>query len=204
MTTKQPFLNNGENEIQTDLMAEYGVHYPYAEWKIGGEKVQVVELGYQEDGMSMVIILPEKRGGLKDIVSSANFASDVTKFLKTGSLKSQLMNIFLPKFNLETDHTLNETLTDMGISNIFGPEADFSGINGRTDLFVSLVKHKAVVKVDEEGTEAAAVTGVFMNVKSLGHAPPRRITFRADHPFLFLIKDKNSGLVLFVGKVESL
>jgi len=92
-------------------------------------------------------------------------------------------------------------LKSMGMTNAFSPNADFSGINGKRDLFISAVIHKAYVEVNEEGTEAAAATGVVMRLTSIGPAPIP--VFRADHPFLFLIRDNLTGSILFIGRVAN-
>jgi serpin B len=90
-------------------------------------------------------------------------------------------------------------LGEMGMTDAFSPDkADFSGINGKTDLFISAVIHKAYVDVNEEGTEAAAATAVVVGITSVQPQPP---VFRADHPFLFLIRDNHSGSILFIGRV---
>ena len=86
----------------------------------------------------------------------------------------------------------------MGMKDAFGKKADFSGMNGRKDLFISAVVHKAFVDVNEEGTEAAAATGVVIETTSVRPPPP---VFRADHPFLFLIRHEKTGVILFLGRV---
>jgi serpin B len=88
----------------------------------------------------------------------------------------------------------------MGMVLPFGVAADFSGMDGRKDLFISLIFHKAFVDVNEEGTEAAAATAVIMTEGSEPPAPP---VFRADHPFVFLIRDKDSGNILFLGRLTN-
>ena len=106
----------------------------------------------------------------------------------------------LPKFTCEAEFSLADTLAGMGMPDAFQPGvADFSGINGRRDLFLMKVLHKAFVEVNEEGTEAAAATGIVAGVTSVMPGEPFR--FRADHPFLFLIRDRRSGAVLFMGRV---
>ena len=106
----------------------------------------------------------------------------------------------LPRFKVEAGFELQKVLAAMGMPLAFVPEADFSGINGRQyDLFILAVIHKAFVDVNEEGTEAAAATAVLMGRGGALHEPA--IVFRADHPFLILIRDKRSGCILFLGRV---
>ena len=102
--------------------------------------------------------------------------------------------MILPRFKLEYEAELNDTLKAMGMEIAFGKDADFSGI-GR-DLFISKVQHKAVVEVNEEGTKAAAATSVKVGVKSV---PP---TFRVDRPFFFAIYDNTTKTILFMGIVR--
>ena len=107
------------------------------------------------------------------------------------------MNVFVPKFRLETQYQLNQTLDEMGMRDAFTAAADFSGMDGRRDLYLSVVIHKAFVEVNEEGTEAAAATGAGISLTSVQAPTP---PFRADHPFLFLIRETASGSILFLGK----
>ena len=107
----------------------------------------------------------------------------------------------LPKFEMRSRLRLNDVLTALGMSNAFDRSAaDFSGMNGRRDLFLSDVIHEAVVKVNEEGTEAAAATGAVMQLMSAGPPP---VTFNADHPFIFFIRHNQSGSILFLGRLSN-
>ncbi|MCE5339261.1 MAG: serpin family protein, partial [Methanomicrobiaceae archaeon] len=112
-----------------------------------------------------------------------------------GSLVSQNVRVFFPKFTLETGYPLPGVLAAMGMPTAFANDAaDLSGMDGTRDLFITGVFHKAFIDVNEEGTEAAAATGVVAG----GGATP---VFRADHPFVFLIIEKESGTILFAGRV---
>ena len=117
----------------------------------------------------------------------------------SSKLKVQLVDIFLPKFKLETDIPLTDALTSLGMARVFDPrQADLSGINGgKEPLWLDWVLQRAYVNVDEEGTEAAAVTAV----SGAGGEMPRIAVFRADHPFVFLIRDTRSGCILFLGRL---
>jgi serpin B len=111
-----------------------------------------------------------------------------------------LVFVYLPKFKITSQFGLSDPLKAMGMPDAFElAKADFSGMTGRRDLFISDVIHKAFVEVNEEGTEAAAATGVMMSTTSVEITPPP--VFRADHPFVFIIQDKNSKSILFVGRV---
>jgi serpin B len=119
----------------------------------------------------------------------------------TGGFDNKEVVVSLPKFRLEEEFELGPVLKAMGMKDAFGAGADFSGMTGRKELAISAVIHKAYVDVNEEGTEAAAATAVVMT-RALARpmAPPP--VFKADHPFLFLIRDEGTGAVLFMGRVE--
>ncbi len=105
----------------------------------------------------------------------------------------------LPRFELTAQFSLARTLAEMGMGDAFSLAADFSGMDGARDLFISAVVHKAFVDVNEEGTEATAATGTVM--KMLAVMPQPTTVFRADHPFIFLIRDNHSGSILFLARV---
>jgi len=128
---------------------------------------------------------------ISEKLTAENFSGWVSDLSSGGSIILQM-----PKFELEYEKKLNDILKDMGMADAFERgKADFSGINPAADLFISEVKHKTFITVDEEGTEAAAVTSVGVEVTSL---PP---SFIANRPFVFVIREHNSGAILFMGKV---
>lgn len=159
--------------------------------------LQILELPYVGDDLSMLLLLPQKKGDLKEIEStltSQNLA------LWTGQLQARSVDLFLPKFKASCEFSLGDTLRSLGMTEAFSRAADFSGMDGRNDLYISAVVHKAVVEVDEEGSEAAAATGVIMSLKAVMPAAQPTL-FRADHPFLFLIRENHSGSILFLGRM---
>ena len=101
---------------------------------------------------------------------------------------------------MTSEFELAQVLGAMGMPDAFSSKADFSGMTGNKDLFISAVVHKAYVDVNEEGTEAAAATGVAMKLTSVAPPPP---VFRADHPFVFLIRDNHTGSILFLGRTAN-
>lgn len=113
-------------------------------------------------------------------------------------LVSTKVKLWLPKFKTTSEFELSEALQQMGMKEAFTDNADFSGMTGKKDLKISKVIHKAFVEVNEAGTEAAAATAVVMRVKSLPVNPPE---FRADHPFMFIIKENGSNSILFAGNI---
>jgi serpin B len=145
----------------------------------------------------MVIILPKAKDGLGQLEASLSLAR-LDGLLK--SLASRRVQISLPRFKLTAQCELQGALSALGMPKAFMlGQADFSGMTGRRELAISAVVHKAFVEVDEKGTEAAAATGVVMARASAALAPPP--VFRADHPFVFLIRDLESGSILFLGRL---
>ena len=120
------------------------------------------------------------------------------------SLNEQRVNIYIPKFKFETKYFMEKILPDMGMPTAFSDDADLTGMEDdpRENLKIDKVIHQAFVEVNEEGTEAAAATAVIMvKTTSIG-SEPRIPTFRADHPFIFIIQQKDTGNILFLGRVN--
>ena len=158
-----------------------------------------VELPYGNENYSMVLILPNDNVPLGDVVTSLNSANWSTW---TESFEqSNALEIYLPRFTFEYEKTLNDVLSSLGLGIAFSPsEADFTGINPEGNLFISLVKHKTFVEVNEEGTEAAAVTIVGIDLGSIGDGN----TVHFNKPFLFAIKEKTTNAIVFIGKIGKL
>jgi serpin B len=159
---------------------------------------QVLELPYKGDTLSMVILLPKAVDGLAALESAMTLEALETLLKK---LSPQRVQVSLPKFKLTGEFKLNQVLSELGMPLAFDLDlADFSGMTGTRDLCISAVVHKAFVEVDEKGTEAAAATAVVMALRAVMHAP-RPPVFRADHPFVFLIRDVRTGAILFLGRL---
>ncbi len=157
--------------------------------------LQILEMPYVGDDLSMVVLLPRKADGLGELEAALS-AGDVKTWVSR--LRERKVAVFLPKFKAEFGLDLKEVLLAMGMPLAFDSRrADFSGMDGTRELSISAVIHKAFVDVNEEGTEAAAATAVVMTRKSA----PRLPVFRADRPFVFLIRDRVTGSVLFIGRV---
>lgn len=206
-TQRRKFVTRNFEKLDADFMTMKGDRFLYQKLPLAGEEVQVLEMPYASDSMSMVILLPSRTKGVQNMMSSERFASEMETLLANLNelLSKRVINLMIPKFKLQSEYSVIPTLEKMGIKHIFTPgSADLSGINGRSDLVVSEVKHKAVVEVDEEGTEAAGGTFAAIQPPSVLVEPIRSIEFRVDHPFIFLIRDRVTGLLYFVGKVEAL
>ena len=147
--------------------------------------------------MSMVIYLPKEINGLAKLEEQMTYDS-LQKSLSSLDASKDEVEVFLPKFKLTQQFDLNDILSKMGAEEMFIPgKADLSGITAEP-LFVSKVVHKAFVEVNEEGTEAAAATAIGMALTCM---PLRKPLFKADHPFLFLIRHNESGVILFLGRL---
>jgi len=157
----------------------------------------MVELPYKGERIVMQVLLPNKRTGvleLEDKLMGADLQSEFRKMQHKVKV-----DLSLPKFKLSHSLPLSESLQEMGMGDMFSDAtADFSGINGDRSLYVSKVMQKVFVEVNEEGSEAAAATGVVMMMRSMG---PRTREFTVDHPFIFVIRDSLTGMALFQGRV---
>jgi serpin B len=158
-----------------------------------GDGWQRIGLSYSYSQMEMVIILP-RPGRFEEIES--RLGNDMVD-VDYDRMEYAIVNLTLPRFRIESSFKLNQVLSDMGMELPFSDRADFSGMDGGDDIFISWVEHKAYVAVDEEGTEAAAATGV---VAEGGWEEIRTIDFTADRPFIIVIRNY-SGSILFVGRV---
>jgi serpin B len=190
-TQKGPFYLLNGNEISVDMMSQTE-HTDYT----SGDGYQAVELPYDGNELSMLIIVPDK-GHFQEFengfdVSGLNAIID--------GLSNREVALELPKFEFDSEFNLNDTLKEMGMPTAFTVAADFSGMTGNRELCISDVIHKAFVSVDESGTEAAAATAVIMRLTAM---PPggETISLTVDRPFIFLIRDIPTNTVLFIGRV---
>jgi serpin B len=174
--------------VTTSMMSnEAG--YSYAK----GTDYQAVELPYDGNEIAMDIIMPD--AGKFTSFESAMTADKISGII--GGLKNNFMSLNMPKFSFDSSFSLKSALSALGMPVAFSDtEADFSGITGNTDLHISDVVHKAFVAVDEEGTEAAAATGVVVGIAAMPQT-----TLTIDQPFIFLIRDIQTGTIIFVGRV---
>jgi len=191
MTANGPFYLLDGGQVTAPMMKQ-AESFGYTE----GEGYQAVELPYDGGELSMVILLPASgnfeafEGGIQ-----AQQVSDIIS-----DLQSTRVTLTMPQFKFESQFSLKDTLTGMGMRDAFSPDdADFSGMTGNPELFISDVVHKAFVAVDEAGTEAAAATAVIVGTTSVPTEPPVEVTI--DRPFIFLIRDIDTGAILFVGRV---
>jgi serpin B len=190
-TYEEPFQVSDADKVKVPMMHGNTSSYRYLSQKA----FEMLELPYQGDA-SMLILLPKKIGleELDPLLTVEN----LTAWL--GKMHTQAAFVTLPKFELKQELKLNDTLKALGMKKAFDPSADFSGIVSGEPLFVDRVVHATYVKLDEQGTEAAATT-VVEGVKSAPKDPEVPVDFRVNRPFVFIIRDNLTGSVLFLGKI---
>jgi serpin B len=190
-TMDAPFMVTPKEKITTPMMYLKD-NFKYSE----NQDMQVLELPYVGKDLSMFVLLPKETDGLPKLEKALS-PENLNNWLS--GFQEQEVMVYLPRFTLKSNLSLAKILSGMGMPNAFNPkQADFSGINGKKDLFISNVLHSAFVEVNEQGTEAAAATAVVMKTEM---APPPMPIFRADHPFIFIIKENQSGTILFMGRL---
>jgi len=189
ITADGPFYLLDGGQVTVPMMRQME-SFGYTE----GEGYQAVELLYDGGELSMVILLPE--AGEFEVFEEGVQAQQVSDIIS--DLQPTEVALTMPKFEFDSEFSLKDTLAGMGMPIAFSSAADFSGMTGNPELFISDVVHKAFVAVDEAGTEAAAATAVIMKLTAVPE-PPVEVTL--DRPFIFLIRDIETGAILFVGRV---
>jgi serpin B len=187
------FYISDESAVKSPFMHQRG-NYPYFE----DDELQALEIPYKDKVASMVVFLPKNRVGMAKFekVFDLQYYSTIMD-----AMQPLLVNLALPKFKTEYKTELSQLLSQLGMPIAFSQSAaDFSGMTGSRNLYITKVVHQAIVEVDELGTEAAAATAVVMTLMA-ARAPSGIPSFIADHPFIFVIKDNLTGSILFMGKI---
>ncbi len=156
-----------------------------------------LEMPYGNNAFSMIVMLPDDNTAIGDVIKNLNGTkwNDIVNQIRTANV-----NLKLPRFKLEAEYNLEvKVLPEIGIKKAFNREADFSKINKDGGIFISQVKHKTFVEVNEEGTEAAAVTSIGIEMTSPGQQVT--INYTVNKPFGFAIREKSTGVILFIGKI---
>jgi len=187
-TSEQNFTIDPGNVVQTPMMEiSGGSSLNYASL----EDLELLELPFRGTQISMMILLPKSN---LSVIEPSLTAEKLIEYKNQMSMK-EYGNVFFPKFEFDSKFFMKEVLSSLGMPNAFGESANFSGISSTGNLFIKDVIHQAYIKVDERGTVAAASTTTIM---SLGLNDS---VFRADHPFIFIIQDNQTGNILFMGRV---
>lgn len=192
-TKMAPFYLANGSQAEVSMMNQTE-RFPYGE----GANWQAVAMPYELGALSMLVVLPADEAGAMEKVEAQMKSGTMLDDLQ--SLESAKVELSLPKFGLTQELDLNSILETMGISLAFSDQADFSGMTPEAGLFLSKALHKAFIEVDEKGTEAAAATAAVMGFTSMP-PPETPKVFRADRPFLFMIRHNKTGAILFMGRV---
>jgi len=199
-TKEENFRTSNSGTVKAQMMqrTDDEAIFNYAE----NSNLQMLEMPYSGDELSILFLLPKNDNltKLEGILSTKNISD------WKNDLEKQRVKVYIPKFKFETKYFMADDLKAMGMPLAFSDSADFSGMTatGKKDLKIDEAIHQAFVEVNEEGTEAAAATAVVMVPvgAALGpHKEPKIPIFRADHPFIFLIQQKSTGDILFIGRV---
>uniref|UniRef100_G1SWM4 Serpin B7 n=1 Tax=Oryctolagus cuniculus TaxID=9986 RepID=G1SWM4_RABIT len=195
-TVKAPFQLNEGRSVLVEMMYQMGT---FKLAVIKRPQMQVLELPYVNNKLSMIILLPTGTTKLEQIAKQLN-ARALQEWIGPSHMVEREVEVHLPRFKLEIQYELNSLLKSLGMADIFNQgKADLSGMSSAKGLYLSKVIHKSYVDVNEEGTEAAAATGDIITVKRL----PIRYQFMANKPFLFFIRDIHSEMIIFCGKFAS-
>jgi serpin B len=190
-TVDAPFNLLDGSQVPSKQMSNHLSGVPYA----SGDGYQAVELAYQGNTAAMDLIVPDA-GNFEKFESSLD-AQKLDAIL--ASMQPVNIQLAMPKFTFKSSFDLGDRLASLGVSDAFNADrADFSGMTGKRDLYITKVLHQAYVAVDEKGTEAAAATSVIMGLTAI-MIPDKQLII--DHPFIFLIRDTHSGQILFIGRV---
>jgi serpin B len=194
-TQDEPFYAEGKTP-NMPMMVQRNSHHRYAE----ADGVQILEKPYIGGDVSMLIVLPPRKPGALSEVEEAMTADKLQSWIE--ALQTREVHLYLPRFKIETAYNLIEPLKSLGIQKAFSMnDADFSGIKEESEpLWIGMVFQKTSLQVDEEGTIAVAALGMG-GMGGIMPKPPPIPVFRADHPFLFLIRDTRTGSILFMGRM---
>ncbi|MBS3806247.1 MAG: serpin family protein [Bacteroidales bacterium] len=189
-TRENVFYPTPDQKVKVSFMNQ-SVRLPYHE----GEFYKAVEIPYSKGSLSMLILLPNRHEDMPKLESKMerSFYESLTD-----SIHKEEVGLSIPRFKLEAKYQLNDPLRQMGMKSAFNGNADFSGMTGDKDLYISDIVHQSYVEVHEKGTEAAAATGVVMRKTAI----VKSHSFIADHPFLFMIRDQQTHAILFMGKLR--
>lgn len=195
-TKNAPFHISAAKEVSVPMMHQ-AEHFGYR----ASEDLQILEIPYAKGKLSMIVFLPKEIEGLSKLEKKLT-EENLQGWTK--GLGQQQVIVYVPRFKMTSQFSLKDTLQAMGMSLAFDDrKADFSRMSTGEGLYISAVVHKAFVDVNEEGTEAAAATGVVMMPTAAAPSREEPPTFRADHPFLFVIRENQTGAILFMGRVRN-
>ncbi len=190
-TYKGIFKTSQKDSSSCDYMTDTSNYSYYTD-----NLLSAIEIPYENNEASMIILLPKNPSeNLSESINSLYFRKIYSSF------KKEKLELHLPKFKLKSEYELNKYLIEMGLASIFNSSADFSGITGSKELFISNVIHKAAIELNESGTKASAATAVVVSRSAIVGNATKPTLFKADHPFMFLIRENSTGTILFMGNL---
>jgi serpin B len=192
-TKPEPFWIAPEKSLPAPMMRQRHV-FEYAE----AAGVKLLQMPYVGGDLAMIVVLPQERDGLRRLEQELR-AKKLAGWLER--LHPRTVDVRLPTFAVKSRFSLADTLRAMGMSDAFDRRADFTGMTERRPLWINAVEHAALVEVDEQGTVAAAATSISFGCSARPSYPDA--TFHADHPFLFLIADLRTHMLLFLGRIAN-
>lgn len=190
-TKEEDFWVSKERSVKVPMMRIIGqnARFNYAET----EGLQILEMDYKGNDISMIVLLPK---GDIELLEKSLTEENLRNWISR--LREERIDVYFPKFKITKRYTLNDIVQEMGAKSAFIPgKADFSKINGTKELYIQIAVHQAFIEVNEEGTEAGGATGIGIGITAV----PIKKVFRADHPFIFIIQEKETETILFLGKV---
>jgi len=194
-TKQDTFYRNGQDAQSVQFMQQSAT-LRHAE----DQDVAALEMPYNDQDLSMIVVLPKSRDGMRDLerkLTGQQLRDIVSR------LEEKQVQVQLPKFQVRSHVDLKQALSKVGLAPLFGQSADFSRMS-ETPLKVDSGVHEAYISVDENGTEGAAATGFAVQNRALPMLPPVAVSFKADHPFLYAVVHKQTGAIVFFGKVNSI
>jgi len=194
-TKRDTFYRNGQDQQTVQFMQESATLRHSA-----NDDLAALELPYDDQDLSMVLVLPNSRDGMRDLEQKLT-GQQLRDILSR--LERKQVNVQLPKFQVRSHVNLKDMLTKMGLPSLFSQSADFRRMSD-TPLKIDSGFHEAYISVDENGTEGAAATGFAIENRALPMPPQESTTFKADHPFLYAVVHKQTGAIVFLGKVNSI
>ncbi|NWU65585.1 OVALX protein, partial [Pterocles burchelli] len=162
---------------------------------VAAEKMKILEIPYASGELSMLVLLPDDVSGLEQLENKINFEK-LTEWTSPNVMEKKKVKVYLPRMKIQEKYNLTSVLMALGMTDLFSPSANLSGISSAKSLKISEAMHEAYMEVNEEGSELAGSEGVVGDTKHSSEFEE----FKADHPFLFLIKHNPTNIILFFGK----
>ncbi|NXJ86501.1 OVALX protein, partial [Trogon melanurus] len=191
-TREVPFNVTEQESRPVQMMCQNGT---FKVATVAAENMKILELPYASGELSMFVLLPDDISGLKELENKINFEK-LTEWTSPSMMEKKTMKVCLPRMKIEKKYNLTAVLIALGMTDLFSPSANLSGISSADNLKVSEVIHEAYMEVNEEGTEAGGSAGVMAD----NTYAPEPDVFRADHPFLLFVKHNPTNIILFFGR----